>query len=78
MLRKCYKKTNDLYKNFGGAGIEVGNEWHNFQNFAEWYYSECAKLNIDPEDNNYQIVTGLDDAINSKIYCSYNCELLML
>jgi hypothetical protein len=74
MLRKCYKKTNDLTRSFDDTLYEVGKEWHNFQNFAEWYYSECAKLDIDSEDNHYQIVAVLK-AINSKVYSSYNCKL---
>lgn len=36
MKGRCECKTNEAYKNYGGRGIEVCDEWHDFQNFYEW------------------------------------------
>lgn len=37
MLRRCYDKEFQL-KNKSYQGCTVCEEWHNFQNFAEWFY----------------------------------------
>ena len=66
MLQRCYddfKKRRPSYKD-----CEVCTEWHNFQNFAEWY-----------NDNYYQIedeVMNLDKDIlvkGNKIYSPETC-----
>lgn len=37
MKRRCYSKTCETYKNYGGKGIEVCKEWKdNFENFYSW------------------------------------------
>lgn len=39
MLQRCYTKTNNAYKNYGGRGIKVADRWrekpYGFQNFME-------------------------------------------
>ena len=67
MLKRCYSekyhKKNNTYE-----GCEVCDEWHNFQNFAEWY-----------EENYYEIpgeVMALDKDIlvkGNKIYSPNTC-----
>ena len=37
MMCRCYNPNNKFYKTYGGMGCVVDAEWHNFQNFAEWY-----------------------------------------
>lgn len=37
MIRRCYD-SQSLSKNPTYIGCTVCEEWHNFQNFAEWYY----------------------------------------
>lgn len=45
MLSRCYnKKSQKLSKNNSYIGCSVDKRWHNFQNFAEWYYK-----NYNPE-----------------------------
>jgi len=39
MLGRCYDKKSVSYSRYGGAGITVCEEWHSFQNFANWYLS---------------------------------------
>lgn len=36
MLERCYSVKNKYYHRYGGRGITVCKEWHNFQNFASW------------------------------------------
>ena len=43
MLERCYdKKCQD--KNPTYKGCTVCNEWHNYQNFAEWYYNNYYEI----------------------------------
>ncbi|AUR91911.1 winged helix-turn-helix DNA-binding domain protein [Vibrio phage 1.167.O._10N.261.51.F2] len=37
MLERCYSPDHHNYHVYGGVGVTVCDEWHNFQNFAEWY-----------------------------------------
>lgn len=37
MLQRCYSKEFRQYHNYGGKGVTVCEDWHNFQNFAKWY-----------------------------------------
>ena len=39
MLSRCYNENN-LAKNSTYKGCSVSEQWHNFQNFAEWYESQ--------------------------------------
>lgn len=43
IIDRCYKETSVNYKNYGGNGVKVCAEWHNFQNFAKWYYENMPK-----------------------------------
>ena len=55
MKRRCYEITNKRYKNYGGRGIKVCNEWlHNYINFRNWAISNGYKdgLTIDKIDVN--------------------------
>lgn len=38
MLDRCYNGSYRSYERYGGRGITVCKEWHNYQNFAEWYF----------------------------------------
>ena len=39
MRSRCNYKGNIHYKNYGGRGIKVCDEWNNYWNFREWAYS---------------------------------------
>ncbi len=41
MLGRCYCKTTSSYVNYGACGVTVCQEWHNYQNYADWYYKNC-------------------------------------
>lgn len=70
MLRRCYDKNYKEKRPTYEEAI-VDNEWHNFQNFAEWYYK------------NYYCCNGekmcLDKDIlhkGNKIYSPKNCMIV--
>ena len=42
MIKRCYDKEDLNYSSYGGDGVFVEDFWHNFQNFAEWYYEEAG------------------------------------
>ena len=67
IIRRCYAKesrlTNRSYKD-----VRVCDEWHNFQNFAEWYSSKHG-------DGDFSIDKDLLSP-NSKVYSPENCVLI--
>lgn len=36
MMQRCYNPKSKIYYRYGGRGIVVCDEWHNFFNFAKW------------------------------------------
>lgn len=63
MLRRCYEEKNNRYHRYGGRGINVCDEWHEFSAFREWMLSqgydeksEYGKQTLDRIDNdgNYE------------------------
>lgn len=66
MLQRCYRENSISWERYGGNGVTVAEEWHNFQNFAEWYESYKYK-----EDGWH-----LDKDIlikGNKLYCKESC-----
>ena len=43
MLSRCYQATNNRSESY--KDVTVCDEWHNFQNFAEWFYNNCKNNN---------------------------------
>lgn len=67
ILRRCYDpscKSYSLYEN-----VEVCNEWYNFQNFADWFYSQehC--------DKGFAVDKDLK-VFGSKVYSPETCSLV--
>jgi hypothetical protein len=58
MIERCENPNNHAYKNYGGRGIYVCIEWHEFENFYNWAISNGYKegLTIDriDVDGNYK------------------------
>ena len=45
MKQRCYKTNNSQYKNYGGRGISICNEWLNdFLSFKSWTYRIYIRL----------------------------------
>lgn len=36
MLQRCENPNAHAYKNYGGRGITVCEEWHNYETFRDW------------------------------------------
>lgn len=50
MKSRCYNKNSDAYKNYGGRGVEICDEWlSNYEAFEEWAMQSGYKdgLSID-------------------------------
>lgn len=55
MISRCYNPNNKRYKDYGGRGITICDEWRNsYEEFKTWAISSGYKegLSIDRENNN--------------------------
>lgn len=64
MRQRCYNENNTAYKNYGGRGITVCDEWKNdFQSFYDWSM-----------ENGYQKGLSIDRINNDGNYEPSNCR----
>lgn len=68
MIKRCENPECDAYKHYGGRGIRVCNEWHDYNNFKKWYL-----------DQGFDVL-GNDKRTTDRIdvdgdYCPENCRL---
>lgn len=67
MLRRCYSEESRFKKNYSGCSVDK--EWFNYQNFAEWYYSNVkydGRVELDKD----LLIKG------NKVYSSKTCSLV--
>jgi hypothetical protein len=84
MLNRCRNPKVDRYKNYGGRGITVCQEWQNdFVNYYNWCISngwleglqvDRIDVNGNYEPNNCRIVEPIEQAYNKQntVYVFYN------
>ena len=65
MMHRCYDPKRVKYKDYGGRGIEVCDEWHDPNCFIDW-----------AEANGYQIGLQLDRKDNDSWYSPENCRFI--
>jgi len=54
MMERCYNRNQEGFMNFGGRGIAVESEWHDFNNFLEDMgerFEDTFLDRIDVDDN---------------------------
>ena len=57
MRRRCDNKTNSRYKDYGGRGITICEEWYDFKKFYDWAiagYKKGLSLDRINNDGNYE------------------------
>lgn len=66
MYCRCYYKSTNQYKNYGGKGIKVCEEWKHMQGFLNFYNWAI--------NNGYKENLTLDRIDNNKDYSPNNCK----
>lgn len=69
MLSRCYNE-NVVRKHPTYAGCSVCQEWHNFQHFAEWYYSHLWG------DEGSKVIDKDIISKNNKVYSPNTCIMI--
>ena len=63
MRNRTRNKSHRQYKDYGGRGIKVCDEWNSFENFYKWAM-----------ENGYKEGLSIDRINNDKDYCPENCK----
>lgn len=69
MKQRCKNSKHRSFKNYGGRGITIADEWLDFNNFVEWSLSNgyTQGLEIDRKDNNGNYTNDNCRFVTSKV-----------
>ena len=70
MYCRCYYPSTNQYKNYGGKGIKVCEEWKHIEGFVRFYTWAI--------NNGYKEDLTLDRINNEKDYCPENCRWITI
>ena len=70
MLGKCYNEEYWDYKYYGALGFTVCEEWHCYQNFAEWYHTVYKNKKTKTTAMTHKLLN------NEKVLSPQNCIIV--
>jgi hypothetical protein len=71
MWRRCYSPKSKNFARYGGRGIQICEEWHNFANFSAWAWANGYRIGLtidridsdgDYQPDNCEWITGAENA----------------
>ena len=65
MKERCYQESDPAYANYGGRGIKICDEWHDYRTFIEWGLA-----------NGWQDGLEIDRIDNDGDYCPETCRFV--
>lgn len=76
MKERCHNPNNPYYHIYGGAGVTIGEDFQDYNVFANWFIAQCNLLGEDPHNTTYQVDKD-QRAIPGQPKC-YTAELCVL
>ena len=67
MLSRCYDENSKAYPNYGGRGVHVCKDWHDFKKYEQWFVKNYREgFFVDKDIIKY----------GNKIYCPDYCRFV--